>query len=230
MKIFIPETIQNAKNAFCIVSCSAIHNTHFLYPFFCRAWWFPSLPLPSHNALRLVCPRRSCPLKSADNQYYIFNFALGYFSNPNTDHSGDCPNQSRQADPLSTKIRGWSIFYIYRGGLFARLEAWLSGRIALNFCPLSLTAVHQNLWQSIFYIRRDGLICQDRSAVFRAHSPELLPAKPDRCPPKPLTINILYLSRRAYLPRPKRGLPGGCPVESQYLYLSSRSATPSCWC
>jgi len=27
----------------------------------------------------------------------------------------------------------------------------------------------------------------------------------------PLTINILYLSRRAYLPRSKRDLPGVCP-------------------
>jgi len=67
--------------------------------------------------------------------------------------------------------------------------------------------------------------------------PELLPAKPDRCPPKPLSINILYLSRRAYLPRPKRDLPGGCPkhlpaklahcppkpAENQYFNLSRRA-------
>jgi hypothetical protein len=37
------------------------------------------------------------PSKTTDNQYFIFYITLGYFSNPKTDHSGECPKPAKLA-------------------------------------------------------------------------------------------------------------------------------------
>jgi len=60
--------------------------------------------------------------------------------------------------------------------------------------------------------------------------PELLPAKPAHCPPKPAENQYFISVAAGFLQGPERGRSADALSKVNILYSSSRSVLPSYWC